>query len=582
VASNINPYNVDGTFPVANQDNSSQGFRDNFTNIKNNFIFAQNELSDLQSKVVLKSALSGQTLDNDLTGTLLTGPQLNVWTQTYINLGAQFGITTLDFTKGSFQSFTTAGPCEIQIINWPTNPSYASLRIWIVVSESGHTIQFPEAVNIVVNDIAGYNSSTKEITFDIPGDYVFDISSPDNGSNYLLFDHSRNRATFRDTYLYYNAAATDNKHVLLLGYGPLLPLAISAQVDSRDAVSTKGSINSYETILSHLNDVGNGVSGNANIAGFNVHADRSYVNSGISVHRTLGNHDIIGYYNSSATTGDPTGIAGNTTAATFGTMEFWSDSSLPNYITSYDFGTTMGNTASYSAGGNIVIKTKQDYGVLGDTDWPRSDASGFLAPAMSIENDQSVVFYGATASSYDYVNLDNEAYEWYTSPYKSTVILDSTDGLPLASATVYMPPEYALRDGQELTITANCDISSLSIESATAALPVPAYKQATAVGIDGVTATYYFDNSGGLFDTLSIFDASLFGEAGFNGSYTPTTANATSVTINNSTIGTSTGYILLYEDYAADTYISNAPTSAVAGESSKWIYVKNQTRWFRV
>ena len=37
MASNIVPGNVNGTFPTAGQDNSSQGFRDNFTAIKNNF-----------------------------------------------------------------------------------------------------------------------------------------------------------------------------------------------------------------------------------------------------------------------------------------------------------------------------------------------------------------------------------------------------------------------------------------------------------------------------------------------------------------------------------------------------------------
>ena len=34
MASNINPNNIDGTYPVAGQDNDSQGFRTNFTNIK--------------------------------------------------------------------------------------------------------------------------------------------------------------------------------------------------------------------------------------------------------------------------------------------------------------------------------------------------------------------------------------------------------------------------------------------------------------------------------------------------------------------------------------------------------------------
>jgi hypothetical protein len=69
--SSINPNNVDGTYPIAGQDNDSQGFRDNFTNIKKNLQYAYDELTDLQSKAVLKSALSGSTLDNTMTYTSL-------------------------------------------------------------------------------------------------------------------------------------------------------------------------------------------------------------------------------------------------------------------------------------------------------------------------------------------------------------------------------------------------------------------------------------------------------------------------------------------------------------------------------
>ena len=69
--SSINPNNIDGTYPIAGQDNDSQGFRDNFTNIKNNFTFAYDELTDLQNKAVLKSALNGSTLDNTVTYTSL-------------------------------------------------------------------------------------------------------------------------------------------------------------------------------------------------------------------------------------------------------------------------------------------------------------------------------------------------------------------------------------------------------------------------------------------------------------------------------------------------------------------------------
>lgn len=49
MASNINPNNINGNYPVAGQDNDSQGFRDNFTNISNNFSFAATEISALQN-----------------------------------------------------------------------------------------------------------------------------------------------------------------------------------------------------------------------------------------------------------------------------------------------------------------------------------------------------------------------------------------------------------------------------------------------------------------------------------------------------------------------------------------------------
>jgi hypothetical protein len=34
MASLVNPFNINGNYPIAGQDNDSQGFRDNFTNIK--------------------------------------------------------------------------------------------------------------------------------------------------------------------------------------------------------------------------------------------------------------------------------------------------------------------------------------------------------------------------------------------------------------------------------------------------------------------------------------------------------------------------------------------------------------------
>ena len=67
MTSNINPNNIDTTYPIAGQDNDSQGFRDNFTNVKTNFEYAETEIDDLQAKGIFKSALTGTTLAHTVT-----------------------------------------------------------------------------------------------------------------------------------------------------------------------------------------------------------------------------------------------------------------------------------------------------------------------------------------------------------------------------------------------------------------------------------------------------------------------------------------------------------------------------------
>ena len=56
MASSINPSNIDGTYPVAGQDNDSQGFRDNFTNVKTNFIFHE-DVAKILFKLINKKGI---------------------------------------------------------------------------------------------------------------------------------------------------------------------------------------------------------------------------------------------------------------------------------------------------------------------------------------------------------------------------------------------------------------------------------------------------------------------------------------------------------------------------------------------
>ena len=56
MASNIISSTIDGAYPVAGQDNDSQGFRDNFTVIKTGLATANTEITALQTNSAVLNA----------------------------------------------------------------------------------------------------------------------------------------------------------------------------------------------------------------------------------------------------------------------------------------------------------------------------------------------------------------------------------------------------------------------------------------------------------------------------------------------------------------------------------------------
>lgn len=197
MTSAINPNLINGAFPIAGQDNSSQGFRDNFTNTKENFTTAYNEITDLQSKVLLASPLTDGTFNNDMQGNLLTNPKLQGVRELIYNFGSVSGSQNIDFNTGSYQTMTLAGSTTIgTIANFTgTNGSFARVKLQVVVNNAYHTLTLPTSVNIANASIAGFNTSTRTITFDGPGTYVYELSSINGGTNFAIIDLTNNRDT---------------------------------------------------------------------------------------------------------------------------------------------------------------------------------------------------------------------------------------------------------------------------------------------------------------------------------------------------------------------------------------------------
>lgn len=198
MTSQVNPNNIDGTYPVAGQDNDSQGFRDNFTNIRNNFTFAKAEIEDLQNKAVLKSALLNTVLSNDFAGNAVVNPALTSWRQTYNNIGSVSGSVTINFTNGNFQKITMSGT-TILTFSFPTNSTnqYASIKLWVSNPNASYTLSFPNALTLGDTDtIAGFSGNT--VTFSAAEisnstDYFFEVFTVDGGTTLGIRDLGRNR-----------------------------------------------------------------------------------------------------------------------------------------------------------------------------------------------------------------------------------------------------------------------------------------------------------------------------------------------------------------------------------------------------
>jgi hypothetical protein len=193
--SNINPQSIDGTYPIAGQDNNSQGFRDNFTNTINNFTFAAAELTDLQQKAVLKAALGsvGQTgtPTNDMNYAFLTHAQLIGTVETKddigsISSGSNFEV---DWETGHFQTVSITTTAGMTFTNWPSSSSvWSRLRLQITATTlSNLTISGTYIENL--QNIQGASGNVLTLN---TGVYQFDFSSLDAGAHVWIEDALRN------------------------------------------------------------------------------------------------------------------------------------------------------------------------------------------------------------------------------------------------------------------------------------------------------------------------------------------------------------------------------------------------------
>jgi hypothetical protein len=179
VPSSINFIDIDPDFPVSGQDNESQGFRDNFSLIRSALQVAQGEITDLQQKSLLKTNLSGQSLDNNMNGNSVINLKLASYVETVygstssIDSNPSIEGTTVDFEFGHYHHYVVGGNITFRLSSWPlyTDASVAKIRIELVSKDAG-------AYNVSFNSSVTPGGSSGTIKFDQSWPEELTVDSP--------------------------------------------------------------------------------------------------------------------------------------------------------------------------------------------------------------------------------------------------------------------------------------------------------------------------------------------------------------------------------------------------------------------
>jgi len=164
--SNINTNNIDGNYPIPGINNSSQGMRDNFTTIKSNLGVAKDEITDLQNKVIVKSALNDTSLNNDMAGTVLSntttkGFRNSTWPMSAGNLGSS---VLVDISKGDVQYGTVVENTTVSFGGWSPAGTQSSIQLNLTIANTSAILQLPNtSFNSNTEVISGMKNSVRII-----------------------------------------------------------------------------------------------------------------------------------------------------------------------------------------------------------------------------------------------------------------------------------------------------------------------------------------------------------------------------------------------------------------------------------
>jgi hypothetical protein len=148
---------------------------------------------------VLKQALTGTTLDNDMLGSVLANATLEDMAYTRLALGSVSSSQTINYAAAMFQTLTTTGSVSLAFSNFPPAGSAGTVAVQVTVSSVAHTLTLPAAVSVNNQGIQGLATSTNIITFAATGTYGFEFTTSDGGTTITINETNKRIQPFNNS-----------------------------------------------------------------------------------------------------------------------------------------------------------------------------------------------------------------------------------------------------------------------------------------------------------------------------------------------------------------------------------------------
>jgi hypothetical protein len=171
---------INTNYPVPGVDNDTQGFRDNYSNIKNSLAALAGEVGTLQ----ITSVSTNETNDFSFVGKLYRPVLDSVSNRitTHLEQNTNFDVSMLD---GNYQRVEISNNISIGATNWPAgNQSEITLEVYNATTTSNYTVTFNNSLGNLKKE-SGL-SLPYTITAADSAITMFKLSSPDAGVTVFL------------------------------------------------------------------------------------------------------------------------------------------------------------------------------------------------------------------------------------------------------------------------------------------------------------------------------------------------------------------------------------------------------------